>query len=134
MNEHTLMSILTRGLAVLLGCLSLAVSPMRALGQSSPTQTQSESHNQQATVSDQQIPPAIAKELDAMKRRIAQLEAELKQHQAAEQPVTAILTRPLLRPILCQGCLVFPCIPYTEMDSKTTRMQPISIHTSRLSC
>ena len=92
MNEHTLMSNLTRGLAVLLGCLSLAVSPMRALGQGPPQETQSESNNQHANVSDQQIPPAIAKELDAMKKRIAQLEAELRQHQAAEQPVTPIRT------------------------------------------
>jgi len=90
MNEHTLMSNLTRGLAVLLGCLSLAVSPMRALGQGPPQETQSESNNQHAK--DQQIPPAIAKELDAMKKRIAQLEAELRQHQAAEQPVTPIHT------------------------------------------
>jgi hypothetical protein len=92
MNEHIVLSNLTRGLAVLLGCLSLAVSPMRALGQSLPTETQSGCNNQQPTDSDQQIPPAIAKELDAMKERIAQLEAELRQHQAAEQPITAIHT------------------------------------------
>src|SRR5438552_2664281 len=92
MNEHIVLSNLTRGLAVLLGCLSLAVSPMRALGQSLPTEAQSGCNNQQPTDSDQQIPPAIAKELDAMKERIAQLEAELRQHQAAEQPITAIHT------------------------------------------
>ena len=92
MNEHTVVSNLTRGLAVLLGCLSLAVSPMRSHGQGSPSETHSESNNQQDNVSDQQIPPAIAKELDAMKERIAQLEAELRQHQAAEQPITAIHT------------------------------------------
>jgi hypothetical protein len=86
------LSKVTRGLAVLLACLGLAVSPMRALGQNSPRETQSESSNQHADVSDQQIPPAIAKELDAMKKRIAQLEAELRQHQAAEQPVTPIHT------------------------------------------
>jgi hypothetical protein len=92
MNEHTAMSNLTRGLALLLGCLSVALSPMRAHGQSSPQETQSESNNQQANVSDEQIPPAIAKELDAMKKRIAQMEGELRQHQAAEQPITAIHT------------------------------------------
>jgi hypothetical protein len=92
MNEHTVLSNLTRGLALLLGCLCLAVSPMRALGQSSPTETQSGSNNQRPNDSDQQIPPAIAKELDAMKKRIAQLEEELRQHQAAEQPITAIHT------------------------------------------
>jgi hypothetical protein len=92
MNEHTVLSKVTPGLAVLLACLGLAVSPMRALGQNSPRETQSESNHQHADVPDQQIPPAIAKELDAMKKRIAQLEAELRQHQAAEQPVTAIHT------------------------------------------
>ena len=90
MNEHTVLSNLTRDLAVLLGCLSLAVSPMH--GQSSPPETQSEPNNQQANVSDQQIPAAVAKELDAMKKRIAQLEAGLRQHQAAERPITAIHT------------------------------------------
>src|SRR5208337_4243957 len=45
--------------------------------------------NQQAGAADQQIPPAIAKELNAMKQRIAQLEAELKQHQAAGEPTAA---------------------------------------------
>src|SRR6202158_4365592 len=92
MNELTVLSNSKRGLAVFLGCLCLAVSPMGALGQNTPQETQSESNNQQASVSDQQIPPAIAKELDAMKKRIAQLETELKRHQAAEQPSTAIHT------------------------------------------
>jgi hypothetical protein len=85
-NQHIGMW-LTRGMAVLLGCLYLAASPMRAQEQSSHTGAQSELNNEQSTVSDQQIPSAIAKELDAMKKRIAQL--ELRQHQAAEQPVTA---------------------------------------------
>ena len=92
MNEHTVLSNLTCCLAVLLGCLCLVLSPIRAFGQNAPTETQSESNNQQANDSDQQIPPAIAKELDAMKKRIAQLEAELRQHKAAEQPITAIHT------------------------------------------
>jgi hypothetical protein len=91
MTQHTRMS-LTKGTAVLLGCLYLAASPMRAQEQSSHTGTQSELNNEQSSVSDQQIPSAIAKELDDMKKRIAQLEAELRQHQAAEQPVTAIHT------------------------------------------
>jgi hypothetical protein len=91
MNQHIGMS-LTKGMAVLLGCLCLAASPMRAQEQSSHTGEQSELNNEQSSVSDQQIPSAIAKELDAMKKRIAQLEAELRQHQAAEQPVTAIHT------------------------------------------
>jgi hypothetical protein len=92
MNEHTVLSNLTRVMAVLVGCLSLGSNPIRALGQSSPTETLTESNPQEAAVSDREIPSAIAKELDAMKKRIAQLEAELRQHQAAEQPITAIHT------------------------------------------
>jgi Putative beta-barrel porin-2, OmpL-like. bbp2 len=92
MARNFLAGTLTRGLAVLIGCLCLAVSAIGALGQDPPQEKQSESNNQQASVSDQHIPPAIAKELDAMKRRIEQLETELKQHQAAEQPSTATHT------------------------------------------
>jgi putative OmpL-like beta-barrel porin-2 len=80
------------GLAVLIGSLCLAVCPIDALGQDSLQDNQSESNNQQASFSDQQIPPAIAKELEAMKRRIEQLETALKQHQAADQPSTATHT------------------------------------------
>src|SRR6266536_5979281 len=85
MARNFLAGTLTHGLAVLIGGLYLAVSPIGALGQDPPQEKQRESNKQQASVSDQQIPPAIAKELDAMKRRIEQLETELKRHQAAEQ-------------------------------------------------
>src|SRR5271155_5470626 len=44
--------------------------------------------NQQASSADQQIPPAIAKELDAMRKRIDELEAELKTAKAPERPTT----------------------------------------------
>jgi Putative beta-barrel porin-2, OmpL-like. bbp2 len=92
MARNFLAGTLTPGLSVLIGSLCLAVNPIGALGQDPPQEKQSESNNQQTSISDQQIPPAIAKELDAMKRRIEQLETELKQHQAAEQPSTATHT------------------------------------------
>jgi len=44
----------------------------------------------QEGVSDQQIPPAIARELDAMKQRIAQLEEELKSRQQAPAPTQTV--------------------------------------------
>jgi hypothetical protein len=101
MNKFTL--ILRCVLAIVLTVSSL--NPPQALAQAA-TQVQettpsprSQSSSQQAGVSDQQIPPAIAKELDAMKQRIAQLEAELKQHQAAEQPITAVHTAIATAPI-----------------------------------
>jgi Putative beta-barrel porin-2, OmpL-like. bbp2 len=43
-----------------------------------------------SSTSDQQIPPAIAKELTAMKQRIEQLEAELKKQQGGDE--TAVVT------------------------------------------
>jgi Putative beta-barrel porin-2, OmpL-like. bbp2 len=49
-------------------------------------QTSSQAVNQQANVGDQQIPPAIAKKLEEMSKRIEQLEAELKEHKAETQP------------------------------------------------
>src|SRR5271154_6461519 len=49
-------------------------------------QTSSDMPNQQATAADQQIPPAIAKELDAMRKRIDELEVELKNAKAPERP------------------------------------------------
>jgi len=45
------------------------------------TENSNPSANSQSSASDQQIPPAVAKELAAMKQRIEQLEAELKQQQ-----------------------------------------------------
>ncbi len=53
--------------------------PMRASAQQATTPTQADAANQA-------IPPAIAKELDQMKQRIAQLEEELKQRPAASTP------------------------------------------------
>src|ERR1700683_4415608 len=51
-------------------------------------QTNGEAPNQQANGADQQIPPAIAKELEAMRKRIDELEAELKSAKAPERPTT----------------------------------------------
>src|SRR5271169_5296579 len=52
-------------------------------------QTNSDMPNQQATSADQQIPSAIAKELDAMRKRIDELEAELKNAKTPDQPSTS---------------------------------------------
>src|SRR6202142_2993678 len=49
-------------------------------------QTNGDAPNQQANGADQQIPPAIAKELEAMRKRIDELEAELKNAKAPERP------------------------------------------------
>ena len=46
--------------------------------------------NQQPAAANPQTSQEIVQELDAMKKRIEQLEAELKQHEAAEQPNTVV--------------------------------------------
>jgi len=45
---------------------------------------------QQASASNQQVPQEILQELDAMKKRIEQLETELRKHESAEQPDTVV--------------------------------------------
>jgi hypothetical protein len=49
-------------------------------------QSKGDSLRQQSSAADQPIPPAIARELEGMKKRIEQLEAELRDRRAQEQP------------------------------------------------
>jgi hypothetical protein len=65
-----------------------------------------ESTNQASSTGSGQIPPAIAKELDAMKQRIAQLEAELEQHQAEGQPATMQTAKATAPAAIPQSALV----------------------------
>jgi hypothetical protein len=55
-------------------------------------QSSSETPSQQESVADPAIPPAVAKELEAMKKRIEQLEAELNDRKARENPTTVVTT------------------------------------------
>ncbi len=63
-------------------CLGVIVALPLLIG--SPAQAQNSAAN------EQQIPPAIAKELDAMKARIAELEAQLKGRAAETQPTRTL--------------------------------------------
>jgi hypothetical protein len=49
-------------------------------------QSSNDSSRQQSSAAEQPIPPAIARELEGMKKRIEQLEAELRDRRAQEQP------------------------------------------------
>jgi hypothetical protein len=49
-------------------------------------QSTGETPKEKAVAADEQIPPAVARELDAMRKRIEQLEAELKDRQTQEPP------------------------------------------------
>src|SRR5580704_16046630 len=55
-------------------------------------QSNSDTPSQQGVGADPQIPPAIAKELEAMRKRIDELEAELKSSKAPEHPATPVTT------------------------------------------
>ena len=47
-------------------------------------------HAQEATSSAQSVPPDVMKQLEALTKRVEQLEAQLKQHETAEQPNTIV--------------------------------------------
>jgi hypothetical protein len=57
-------------------------------------QTSGQASGQQASAADQQIPPAVAKKLEAMEARIEQLEAELKAR-PAEAPLSPKASAPV---------------------------------------
>ena len=78
---------------IILGILILALGQFPCFAQNSGDTT-----NQQATGADQQIPPAIAKELDAMRKRIDELEAELRSACGRKRSCACVCTkRPLFR-------------------------------------
>lgn len=70
-----------KGVAFMVLAAALLALPARAQQLTSSAAVDSRLPSQQAGAADQQIPPAIAKELEAMKLRIAQLEGELKGRQ-----------------------------------------------------
>src|ERR1700723_2009930 len=65
----------------------------------SVAQTTGGATNQQTGAADQQIPPAIAKELDAMRKRIDELETELKTAKAPERPTTPATSAKMSIPV-----------------------------------
>jgi hypothetical protein len=62
-------------------------------------QSSSDTTTQQTSSTDQQIPPSIAKELDAMRKRIDELEAELKNAKAPERPTTPATSAKMSIPV-----------------------------------
>jgi hypothetical protein len=84
-GENAGMALRKRTLLMVLGALlfTLPVHGQRTAGDGSASAVQ------EGTTSDQPIPPAVMKELEAMKARIDQLEAELKNRTAAEAPPAA---------------------------------------------
>ena len=75
-------------------------------------QSNGDTANQQASGTDQQIPSAIAKELDAMRKRIDELEAELKNAKAPERPTTSATTAKAtvpVAPVVARACRARYC-------------------------
>ena len=99
-----------------------------ALGQLSCfAQSNSDAPNQQAAAEDQQIPPAIAKELDAMRKRIDELEAELKNANTpaasakASAPVTSAATAATVVPAApVTTAFAAPATPIATPTAATT--------------
>jgi len=72
--------------------ITLAISaPLRAQ-QAASASPAPNSAQAQAGNPNQQVPKEILDELDAMKKRIEQLETQLKQHMAEQQPTTVVQT------------------------------------------
>ena len=81
-----------RQFMVCLAALALGQAPCWA-------QSDREGPIQQSAGADQAIPPAIAKELEAMRKRIDELEAQLKEHKSESQPTTAVASAKATVPI-----------------------------------
>jgi putative OmpL-like beta-barrel porin-2 len=76
--------------ALMVLAAALLALPLRAQQITTNASGRTESANPPSTAGGEPIPPAVARELDAMKQRIEQLEAELKQHQAEGQPTAVV--------------------------------------------
>ena len=83
-------------------------------------QTANEAANQQASPADQPILPAILKELDAMRHRIDELEAELKKHKAETQPTTVVASAKATVPVTPFGAGV----PISQEAAVVTHQTP----------
>ncbi len=72
--------------------------------------------DRQASAADQQIPPAIAKELEAMKQRIEQLEAQLKKEPRTTAVTTAKATAPVAAAPLAEAAKPAKAEPFAFAD------------------
>jgi hypothetical protein len=75
------------------------------------------SANAQASAASQQTQQEIIQELNAMKKRIAQLEAALKQHEAAEQPTTVVHTAKASTPVTLSPSAPVPGVVLPEAEA-----------------
>jgi hypothetical protein len=90
-GEHTTNQSRLKELAVA-AFVAWLTMPLRAQSGNGAAVSGASSAAAEAAPSGQQVPQEILQELDAMKKRIEQLEAELKRYVAAEQPTTSVHT------------------------------------------
>jgi Putative beta-barrel porin-2, OmpL-like. bbp2 len=95
-ENYVLKSAVETGKRAALLVVAAVVLTMPLHGQQTATASDA---NPQASATNQQTQQEIVQELDAMKKRIAQLEAALKQHEAAEQPTTVAHTAKASTPV-----------------------------------
>src|SRR5580692_317590 len=81
-------------------------------------QSSGDGPTQQASGADQQIPAAIAQELEAMRKRIDQLEAELKSVKAPERPATPATSAKMSIPLAPAAAA--PAAPATTTPEAAT--------------
>jgi hypothetical protein len=88
--------------------------------------------NQQANAAGQQTNQEIVQELAAMRKRIEQLEAELKQHVAAEQPTTVVESAKATTPLATSTATAAPTaeaeavLPQTGTPEKPAKEAPFA--------
>jgi len=83
-------------------------------------QSNGDTPNQQGTGADQQIPPAIAKELDAMRKRIDELETELKNAKPPELPTTYAKATVPVAPVVAAPALPVATTAEAATSAKAT--------------
>jgi hypothetical protein len=77
---------------LLMLCVSLALGP-RAYAQTQAQSARADSPQVSATPEASEVPPAVAKELQAVKARMAQMESQLKELAAFVAPPTTVTLR-----------------------------------------
>jgi hypothetical protein len=103
------------------GILIFALGQLPCLAQSS-----SDTSNQQTSGADQQIPPAIAKELDAMRKRIDELEAELRNAKTPTMPAASAKGSVPMAPVGTANA-VAPVNPPAAVASASAEMKPAKV-------
>jgi len=83
-------------------------------------QSNGDTPNQQGTGADQQIPTAIAKELDAMRKRIDELETELKNAKPPELPTTYAKATVPVAPVVAAPALPVATTAEAATSAKAT--------------